>query len=304
MPAKPRPARAWQWLPGMKLFAIALLAACTTTTESNESTVTWKMDPFTVQPGQEVWKCQTFANPFGGDAAILRWRSRMSDGAHHLLVSLHDAATDTAVTDCGMSNLEGQAFDSQSLDSEIDYPDGIAFHVPAGRGFRIEAHYLAAGDAPIEGAVEIEADVDKSGAALTQAGPLLYTTSEISIPPVTTPTTITHTCTVAHDLSLIDAVSHMHKHGVHFTASVNGTVLYETDQNSHPPRARYATPISLHAGDAVTFSCTYLNTGTTTINFGQSADTDEMCALFGTYYPVPAATDPFLACFGGMGPPG
>ena len=282
----------------MKLVALSLLAACAS---NDDSTVTLKMDPFTVQPGAEAWKCQDFANPFGGDAAVVRWRSHMSEGSHHLLVSLHDGATDTRVTDCGMSSLDGQAFDSQSPESEIAYPDGVAFEVPAGRGFRIEAHYLDAGDAPIEGQVEIEADVDHSGGNLVAAGPLLYTTSEISIPPGA-PTTVTHTCTVTHELSLVDAVSHMHKHGTHFTASVNGTVIYDTDQYSHPPRERFATPLALHAGDGVTFSCTYLNTGTTTISFGQSAETDEMCALFGTYFPVPDGTDPFLACFAGGGP--
>jgi hypothetical protein len=265
-------------------------------------TVSLAMDSFAVAPGQEVWKCQDFANPFGGDAQVVRWRSHMSRGSHHLLVSLHDAAVNTGVTDCTGANLDGQVFDSQGLDSETLYPDGIAFEVPAGSGFRLEAHYLNAEDAAFDGAVTMEADVDDSGEPRTAAGPLLFTTGDITIPPATD-TTITHTCTVAHDLSLFDAVSHMHKHGTHFVASAGDRVLYETYTYDHPPRSTFDPPIELHAGDVVTFSCSYRNTGTTTITFGQSADRDEMCALFGSYYPVPDGAQPFLTCFDGGGPP-
>jgi copper type II ascorbate-dependent monooxygenase-like protein len=289
----------------MRLVATLLLVACSTSEDpaATSRTVAMAMDRFTVMPGQEVWKCQDFANPFGGDAQVVTWRAHMAEGSHHLLVTQIDGAQDTAVTDCGRANLDGQVFDSQASESETAYPEGVAFAVPAGRGFRVEAHYLNAGDVPLEGAVTIEADVDDSGAQLIPAGPLLYTTADISIPPGGQRVTVTHTCTVTHDLTLFDAVSHMHRRGVAFTATAGATPIYQTTEYSHPQRKHFDPPLQLRAGDGVTFSCTYVNTGSTTIGFGQSADTDEMCALFGTYYPVPDGADPFLSCFVGMGPP-
>ncbi len=286
---------------------VLVAASCSSSTEDSTEasrTVEIAMDRFTVEPGDEVWLCQDFANPFDGDAQVTSWRSKMSAGSHHLIVTMIPDAQDTAVTECGRANLDGQVFDSQAPESATSYPEGVAFQVPAGSGFRVEAHYLNAGDNTLDTDVVIEADVDGSGADLIAAGPLLYTTSEISIPPTGQPFTITKTCTVTHDLTLFDAVSHMHMRGTHFKAWTGDTLIYETDEYADPARKRFDPPIQLRAGAGVSFSCTYVNSGSTTITFGQSAETDEMCALFGTYYPVPDGEEPFLACFaGGMGPP-
>jgi len=288
----------------MKLVAaLCFVAGCSSSDGTSTKTATLQMDPFTVEAGQEVWKCQEFANPFGGDAQVVTWRSHLSDGSHHLLVSQIAGASDTAVTDCGSSNLDGEVFDAQSPESETAYPDGVAFTVDAGTGFRVEAHYLNASDAALVGSVTIEADYQRGTTALTPAGPMLYTTTDISIPPGGAPVTVSYTCNVDHDLYLIDTVSHMHRHGIEFTAATADTMLYQTDNYSHPPRHRYDPPLALVAGTPVTFSCTYVNTGSTTITFGQSAATDEMCALFGTYYPVADGADPFMTCFGGARPP-
>jgi hypothetical protein len=288
---------------------LCLLAACGTDSTADDvadpatRTIALAMDSFTVEPGQEVWKCQDFANPFGADAQVTAWRAQLAAGSHHLLVTQIAGATDTAVTDCGQANLDGQVFEALASTSETRYPDGIAFQVPATSGFRLEAHYLNTTDAPITATVGIEADTDETGTERIAAGPLLFTTADISIPPSTTPLEIAKTCTVNRDMSLIDVVSHMHRRGIHFKAAVGDRVIYESDDYAEPERLRFATPLALVAGDQVTFSCTYLNTSSDTITFGMSADTDEMCALFGTYFPVPDGADPFLSCFVGGGPP-
>ena len=289
------------------LSALVLLVACSSDeTATGTRTVGLTMDTFTVMPGQEVWKCQDFANPFGGgDAAVTTWRANMSGGSHHLLTTLRSGATNTAVTDCGNANLDGQVFDAQQPTSETAYPEGVAFTVPAGDGFRIEAHYLNTTDAPFDATVKIEAVVDNAGDEMISAGPLLVTTPDISIPPSGTPVTIEKTCMVDRDMSLIEAVSHMHKRGMKFVAKRGDQLLYEETDYAHPKRKHFDPPVELKKGDGITFSCTYVNSGTDTIVFGQSADTNEMCALFGTYYPAPTGEQAFYTCFvGGSGPPG
>ena len=292
------------------LSTCALLVACSSSDSSDGGggtrTVMVAMDPFTVMPGQEVWKCQDFANPFGGgDTKVTSWRSTLSGGSHHLLVTLRANAAGTGVTDCGNANLDGQVFDAQSQVSETTYPEGVAFTVPAGYGFRVEAHYLNTSDAVFDGRAQFEAVVDESGEELISAGPLLITTADLTIPPNGAPTTITKTCTLQKDMSLVEAVSHMHKRGTRFTAKRGDEMLYEETDYAHPTRKVFDPPVQLKKGDGITFACTYVNTGTTTIKFGQSADTDEMCAMFGTYYPAPVGTDAFFTCFvDGAGPPG
>src|SRR5262245_2776085 len=66
-----------------------------------EQTVTLKMTPFTVPPGGEVYKCQNFANPFGGaNAEIARFESHMTPGSHHLLVFYQEQLEDSTLQDC------------------------------------------------------------------------------------------------------------------------------------------------------------------------------------------------------------
>ena len=48
--------------------------------------VTIEMTNFDVQPGEEVYKCQNFANPFNGNTEIGGFESHMTAGSHHLLL--------------------------------------------------------------------------------------------------------------------------------------------------------------------------------------------------------------------------
>jgi hypothetical protein len=49
------------------------------------------MQPFTVEPGGEVFVCQTFANPFG-NAFVREFETHMSTGSHHLIVNYASVA--------------------------------------------------------------------------------------------------------------------------------------------------------------------------------------------------------------------
>src|SRR5260370_25319524 len=51
-----------------------------------QDSITLTADPFTVAPGAEVYKCQTFANPFGKDVDIIYMDGTMSAGSHHFFV--------------------------------------------------------------------------------------------------------------------------------------------------------------------------------------------------------------------------
>src|SRR5579872_4101862 len=49
-------------------------------------TITLTADSFTVAPGAEVYKCQTFANPFGKDVDLILMDGTMSAGSHHFFL--------------------------------------------------------------------------------------------------------------------------------------------------------------------------------------------------------------------------
>jgi hypothetical protein len=89
-------------------------------------------------------------------------------------------------------------------------------------------------------------------------------------------------------MSLMKAASHMHKHGTHFLATAAGDTLYETSNWNDPAPAQFNPPRQLHAGDPLHFECAFNNSGSTTLTFGESAQTNEMCIFVGSFYPAPA----------------
>src|SRR6185503_13960103 len=73
----------------------------TTGSGGSPETVTLTMDPFVVHAGEEVYKCQNFANPFNGDAEIARFESHMTPGSHHMLLFHGDEYdADGPLVDC------------------------------------------------------------------------------------------------------------------------------------------------------------------------------------------------------------
>ena len=50
--------------------------------------VTITTEPVLLQPGEETWKCQSFANPFHGEhAEVARWESVAEAGTHHVILA-------------------------------------------------------------------------------------------------------------------------------------------------------------------------------------------------------------------------
>src|SRR5438046_2979369 len=56
------------------------------TNEEGHPTVTIVTEEFSIGPGEEAFRCQNFANPFGKDVVILKSESAMAAGSHHMFV--------------------------------------------------------------------------------------------------------------------------------------------------------------------------------------------------------------------------
>ena len=83
----------------------------------------------------------------------------------------------------------------------------------------------------------------------------------------------------------------MHQRGTHYEAFAvaNRTgetrPLYATDTWNEPASLDLAPPFEMKAGDTLKYSCTYDNKTGTTLTYGESAATNEMCNFFGVFYP-------------------
>jgi hypothetical protein len=259
--------------------------------------VTLVSDEFDIPPGAEVYKCQDFANPFGGQQVdVIKHESQMPVGSHHILLFFKDNATDDSVQDCSGTEAYPFQYVAQSPNFSMTYPPGIGATIPATTGFRMNMHYLNTSNETIHGQDRVTMYVAKPGLVTQHAGTIFFQQLSIQIPATGQPYTSTKSCNVSQDVNLLSADSHMHTRATEFVATANGQTLYQTDRWADPTLSVYTPPVFLASGTPITWSCTYVNDTGSPLTFGESAASNVMCIYQGTFYPVADVTNPILNC--------
>lgn len=259
-------------------------------TDDGHGTFTMATDHFVVAPAEERYRCQDFANPFGGAAAAIgAFVSHLTPGSHHLLVFYKPGAVDAAPADCRANEFAPGPYGSQRPDDALAYPPGVAAVVAPGDGFRVQVHYLNATPSPVEVGAEIRMTRIAAAAVRDHAGILFFSNLAIDVPPGAAGAVARKSCTLPFAVNLIQATGHMHEHGRDFAAAVAGgqTLFYSSAWADVAP-ALYDPPLPLPAGSIVTFACTYDNRdGATALVYGDSARANEMCIFSAQFYPAP-----------------
>lgn len=269
-------------------------AASTSSGAPGEQTVTITMDSFDIQPGAEVYKCQNFANPFGGDVEVSTFESHMTPGSHHLLLFYKDGAKDGPIEDCSGLEFAATPYSTQLPDDSVAFPPGVAAAVPSTQGLRLQSHYLNTSSETITAKVQMTFHLAAPGTVTDHAGVLFIVQPSIFVPANSTKD-IHYSCTVPQEMSVLKTASHMHKHGTKFVSTVAGAPFYETNTWDEPTPALFDPPRALHAGDPLNFTCTFVNTSPSPLTFGESAASNEMCLLVASFYPAPPG-QPTINC--------
>ena len=167
------------------------------------------------------------------------------------------------------------------------YPAGVGRFLPGKDGVELLAHYLNTTGDTIHANVRLLLTVVDPSTVPTKASDVFMNNAGLSVPPGRS--TASNSCPVGdNDIQLLQAASHMHQRGVHFTAKADdGTVLYQTDSWSEPTPKVFDPPLAIAGGTNITWSCDYDNQTGMTLTFGQSAITNEMCIFTGIYFPAP-----------------
>jgi hypothetical protein len=269
---------------------VLLLIACTPPAPpglgNNKMDATLTLASFTLGPGEEKYVCQDFANPFGGDASISQWQSHMTAGAHHLIVFYKTGAQNGALESCSGNEFAAGPYGSQRLDDSLQYPSGVAASIPAGTGLRIQAHFLNATQDMMQPAVTLS--MKRADSSLVQpAAVLFFSNLDIHVAAGATGATVMKTCTLPWDVKLIQASGHMHRHGTSFVAKTSSKTLFQSTAWQDVAPALFDPALELSAGTDIEFSCTYDNPGTAPLDYGESAQTNEMCIFTAQFYPAP-----------------
>ena len=205
---------------------------------------------FDLEPGGEVYKCQTFKNPFDRDVAILQTQSIMSRGSHHLAVFRVEQNADGALEDCSGLEFHATIHAAQTPVAKTTFPDGIGAFLAADEGVRLNAHYVNLGTDVVHASVKVALDYESAEDVKVTAAQIYLNDSTLDIPPGTgsaggtlaLPSEVT-------GVKLVSIQSHMHRRAVHFQATLeDGTMLYETDSWNEPPVRTFSPPLSIADG--------------------------------------------------------
>jgi hypothetical protein len=64
--------------------------------------------------------------------------------------------------------------------------------------------------------------------------------------------------------------------------------MYTSDTWNEPATENFAPAFSVKSGEKIDYSCLFQNDTPTTLTYGESAERNEMCNIFGVYYPAPS----------------
>jgi hypothetical protein len=271
--------------------------------EDLDKPIVLTMDPFTVPPNSEVYKCQQFGNPWGQDVDILKMDGYMSAGSHHFFLFNMDATTlrtqAAPIGDCPGQGIEFHPFPYLSQTPGhyiISYPEAnMGYPMLSANGLMMNAHYLNTGSEAITPTVTITIYPAKSGVVTTHVGSIFLNNTAFGVPAMTLTKTWypkTQTPISAEDYTIITNWSHMHQYATDFQASTGGNKFYDEPDWSEPQMLNasndpmHLLPIKMKAGASITWQCLYTNPTSSAMTFGDSAQTNVMCIYIGQYYPA------------------
>ncbi len=263
----------------------------------------FNMGPFEVPAGGEVLMCQYGQMPPGPALEVVKYQVNMTGGSHHFVAVDSDvtAPPQAGMFDCSsqgeiFANAVGLALATQDQQDGITFPDGLAVHVPGGEVLLLQSHFFnldpsgAAHTAYVT--LNMETAVDPS-AIVDHVGYIGFQNANIDVPAHGTQT-ISMDCIAQQPYRILGLAGHFHEHGTLFDVQQiplgadAGSDVFQTTQWDHPQPAYFlppSAPLAVNAGDDIRFSCSYDNTTDQPLYEGGSALTNEMCILFGYYYP-------------------
>lgn len=266
---------------------------------SDPNTASIKMDDFTVAPGAEVFMCQDFDNPFAGtDVAIGRSESTMTSGSHHLHVYYGADGSSRTIAPCADNSEFRPMIHLATVPHLVsEYPPGMAAKLKGTINLRMQVHYLNTTIDELHAQVSLKLTKVDPSTIQQWVGQMHFNRTAMQIQPGNGQV-LTTSCTIPSTfgpIGLLNAVSHMHRRGVHFVAETStGRSLFDTTEWDEAPPVNYDPPVTVNPGESIKWTCTYNNDTGMTLTFGDSALKNEMCIYIARFISSPNGDD--LTC--------
>jgi hypothetical protein len=200
----------------------------------------------------------------------------------------------------------------KTLVSKGTLPDDVALKIGAKEVLLMNFHMINVTDHPVRACYKQNLYSIPDAQVKREAGQMFYYNSFVTVP-ARQHATATMACPVSQDVTLGAQVSHMHKRGIGYTATLldgdplegrhEMKTLYEGTAWDEPLTEINAPALELKTGQWIKWSCAYENLEDSNVAQGQQT-TDEMCMFLGMYWPrspemdwcmAPGSTDSYSA---------
>jgi hypothetical protein len=228
--------------------------------------------------------------------------NQLGPSSHHMIVyRVADTVEQTTPFDCipfteTLDPSKGSPLMiTQKKDDLLQLPPTVAYSLEPNQMMRIELHYINATQAP----VELTATMTMTSTAdyKMDADFLFMGNADIQLPPGTKttlgPTYFPMSVAQLGKINVFALTGHEHHLGTNVTvatatsASDSGTSVYDPPNWlwSEPATVVHDPPFQIDDTGFFKFSCSWNNTGSSMVSFGESAN-DEMCFFWAYYYPA------------------
>jgi hypothetical protein len=215
-------------------------------------------------------------------------------GTHHGVLALDDGLRPDGTSRCTDTTLGTRMlFGSGVGTGELHLPEGTAVRLPAGQQIIMNLHLFNPGTDELTGTSGVLVRTAAAGTVVHEAEAVLMGRGfGLTVPPGES--TLTVSCTMPADVTLIAAGPHMHVLGTHLRAVTeplegDPVVLWDAPYDFDQQELRLlAAPVPLSAGSRVRTECTYRNDTGQSVSFG-GGTLDEMC--FTNVFRYPAVAD-------------
>jgi hypothetical protein len=251
-------------------------------------TTSWTLPPPTSKtPDQYFCARKTVTE----DILISGFQTISPNGTHHTVLSVGDPiGEDTPLEECeASSNHDALLYASGVGTDDFDFPEGVGVRISAGQQMVLNVHTFNATDLELTGtsgvAVKLmDEDEVESEAEFTFVGPVGF-----QIPDDPAPFTVSVSCPVKADATVLNWWPHMHQLGSHLKIEVDGETVHD-EPFSFVEQVNYPTTGQITAGQEVKVTCTFVNETGAPVDFGDSSN-QEMC--FGGFYRYPKQGEDF-----------
>jgi hypothetical protein len=265
-----------------------------------------------IQPGQEAYFCYYKTIPGSAAINVGAFQSWMTKGfSHHFILFTGNNGADGTVSGGSISGGGGvgvgcvpqgtwvYATSTSGEVIELKMPDGVGLPMPAGDMFIFNIHLINTGSTPANPTVKLNVLYAKN--ATQSASAMVSFNAGIAVPAGGSQD-VRGSCSPPAGSKFFAFTTHVHRHGgsvstgaytdVNFVSGGQTTNLVHSTDWENPDVALWTAPnfLTTKAGDQFTYDCHFVNKDATTVTFGETAATGEMCMSIGYYFPAGAAT--------------